>query len=212
MRARIVLFAAIFTCLFCSSAFAQKRVALVTGNSAYKAVPKLINPENDATAIGLLFKKAGFDAFEVRQNLTNGDMRKVVRDFSESTKEADVAVVFFAGHGIEVGASALKRDTDVEDEAFSLDRVLLLLEPAKKLRLAILDACRDNPFAATVARMLASRSAGRGLAKVETQSSDTLIAYAAKAGSSALDGQGSNSPFTLALNVERGSAAMFLFL
>jgi uncharacterized caspase-like protein len=115
--------------------------------------------------------------------------------------------VFFAGHGIEVGGtnylipvdSALKRDIDVEDEAVSLDRVLTLLEPAKKLRLVILDACRDNPFLPTMARTLASRSVGRGLAKIETPGSDTLVAYAAKAGAVAADGQGANSPFTLAL-------------
>jgi hypothetical protein len=188
-------------------AFAHKRVALVIGNSAYKAVPKLVNPENDANAIGLLLKTAGFDSVDVRQNLANSDLRKVVRDFSETTKDADIAVVFFAGHGIEIGGinylipvdSTLKRDVDVEDEAVSLDRVLSMLESAKKLRLVILDACRDNPFAANMARTMASRSVGRGLAKIETPSSDTLIAYAAKAGSIALDGQGTNSPFTLAL-------------
>ena len=77
--------------------------------------------------------------------------------------------------------------------------MLILLEPAKKLRLVILDACRDNPFLPTMARTLASRSVGRGLAKIETPGSDTLIAYAAKAGSVAADGRGANSPFTLAL-------------
>jgi len=190
-----------------TAAAADKRVALVIGNSTYKVVPRLANPENDATAIGLLFKKAGFESVEVKQNLTTMDMRKAVRDFSEITRDADIAVVFFASHGIEISGSnylipvdaALKRDIDVEDEAIALERVLALLEPAKKLRLVILDACRDNPFATTMARTLASRAVGRGLAKIETPSSDTLIAYAAKAGSIALDGQSTNSPFTLAL-------------
>lgn len=177
------------------------------GNSGYKSVPKLANPENDATAVGLLLRKAGFDAVEVRQNLDNAAMRRAMRDFSEGTRDADIAVVFFAGHGVEVGGtnflipvdSALKRDIDVEDEAVSLDRVLTLLEPARKLRLVILDACRDNPFLPAMARTLASRSVGRGLAKIETPGSDTLVAYAAKAGSIAADGRGANSPFTLAL-------------
>ena len=188
-------------------ALADKRVALVIGNSGYKSVPKLANPENDAAAIGLLLRKAGFDAVDVRQNLDNAAMRRAMRDFSEGTGDADIAVVFFAGHGIEIGGtnflvpvdSALKRDIDVEDEAVSLDRVLTLLEPARKLRLVILDACRDNPFLPAMARTLASRSVGRGLAKIETQGSDTLVAYAAKAGSIAADGRGANSPFTLAL-------------
>jgi uncharacterized caspase-like protein len=207
--ARIILLIAafFFWALSLDRAFAEKRVALVIGNSTYKSVPKLINPENDATAIGLLFKKAGFDAVDVRQNLNNGDMRRAMRDFSESIKDADIAVVFFAGHGLEVSGtnflvpvdSTLKRDIDVEDEAVSLDRVLTLLEPAKKLRLVILDACRDNPFLPTMARTLASRSVGRGLAKIETPGSDTLVAYAAKAGAVAADGEGTNSPFTLAL-------------
>ena len=93
----------------------------------------------------------------------------------------------------------LERDTDVYDEAFSLDRVLLAIEPAKQLRLVILDACRDNPFAKSMKRTVASRSIGRGLAKVEPTSPNTLIAYSAKAGSTALDGDGKNSPFTIAL-------------
>jgi hypothetical protein len=207
MRVRILLLAAVLASLSFQSAFAEKRVALVIGNSAYKTVPKLANPENDASAIGLLFKKAGFDSVDVRQNLANVELRKVVRDFSETTKDADIAVVFFAGHGIEVSGinylipidSALKRDVDVDDEAVSLERVLSMLEPARKLRLVILDACRDNPFAANMTRTMAGRSVGRGLARIETPSSETLIAYAARAGSIALDGQGPNSPFTLAL-------------
>jgi uncharacterized caspase-like protein len=114
----IVLFAAIIGFGFQDSALADKRVALVIGNSAYKSVPTLVNPENDANAVGLLFKKAGFDSVDVRQNLANSELRKAVRDFSETTKGADIAVVFFAGHGIEVGGinylipidSELKRD------------------------------------------------------------------------------------------------------
>ncbi len=207
MLARFILVVSFGLMLSLNDALADKRVALVIGNSAYKSAPRLANPENDAGAVGLLFKEAGFDSVDVRVNLSNADMRRLTRDFSETSKDADIAVVFFAGHGIEVGGinylipvdSALKRDIDVEDEAISLDRVVALLEPARRLRLVILDACRDNPFTATMTRTLANRSVGRGLAKIETTSSDTLVAYAAKAGSIASDGQGSNSPFTLAL-------------
>ena len=115
--------------------------------------------------------------------------------------------VYYAGHGIEVDGTnylipvdaALQRDTDVYDEAISLDRILQAIEPAKKLRLVILDACRDNPFGQIMKRTLASRSVGRGLAGVEPGESNTLIAFAAKGGSTALDGDNRNSPFTLAL-------------
>src|SRR5262249_59858510 len=99
----------------------------------------------------------------------------------------------YAGHGIEVdGANylipvdaKLERDTDIYDEAFSLDRILIAIEPARQLRLVILDACRDNPFARSMKRSLASRAIGRGLAKIEPNSPNTLIAYSAKAGSTA---------------------------
>ena len=94
----------------------------------------------------------------------------------------------------------LERDTDVYDEALSLDRVLVAIEPAKKLRLVILDACRDNPFSRTMKRTVASRAIGQGLAKVEPTSPNMLIAYSAKAGSTAADGDGKNSPFTAALS------------
>jgi len=93
----------------------------------------------------------------------------------------------------------LERDSDVYDEALSLDRVLVAVEPAKKLRLVILDACRDNPFARTMKRAVASRAISSGLAKIEPTSPNTLIAYSAKAGSTAQDGDGKNSPFTTAL-------------
>src|SRR5262249_59861570 len=99
----------------------------------------------------------------------------VFRDSAARAPTADIAVVFYAGHGIEIDGTnsllpvdtALKRDPDVEDEAVSLDRVVRLLEPAKRLRLIILDACRDNPFTRTVQRTSETRSIGRGLAKID---------------------------------------------
>jgi uncharacterized caspase-like protein len=92
-----------------------------------------------------------------------------------------------------------ERDIDVEDESLSLERILKVVEPTKRLRLIILDACRDNPFARAMKRTLASRSIGWGLARVEPDTSNTLIAFAAKAGSTASDGADGNSPFTAAL-------------
>ncbi|QQN64176.1 caspase family protein [Bradyrhizobium diazoefficiens] len=189
-------------------AFAGKRVALVLANAAYQHAPPLANPVNDGAVMAKTLKDAGFDVVDSRHDLTALDTRRVLRDFADATRDADIAVVYYAGHGIEVEGSnylipvdaRLERDTDVYDEALSLDRVLVAVEPAKQLRLVILDACRDNPFGRTMKRTLASRSIGRGLAQVEPTSSNTLIAYSAKAGFTAQDGDGANSPFTIALS------------
>ncbi|QAU49833.1 caspase family protein [Bradyrhizobium guangzhouense] len=189
-------------------AFAGKRVALVLANSAYQNAPSLANPVNDGAVMAKTLKEAGFDVVDSRHDLTALETRRVLRDFADATRDADIAVVYYAGHGIEVDGSnylipvdaKLERDTDVYDEALSLDRVLVAVEPAKQLRLVILDACRDNPFGKTMKRTLASRGIGRGLAQVEPASTNTLIAYSAKAGFTAQDGDGANSPFTIALS------------
>ncbi|MBB4259842.1 MULTISPECIES: caspase family protein [unclassified Bradyrhizobium] len=207
---RIFLFFLTIFCLGCGSAHAEKRVALVIGNSAYKSVPRLTNPVNDASLVGGMFRKAGFDTVDVKLDLSVVDMRKALREFGSKAREADVAVIYYAGHGIELDGNnylvptdaALETDTDVFDEAFPLDRLLFAIEPAKQLRLVILDACRDNPFAKTMKRTVAARAIGRGLAKVEPTSPNTMIAFAAKAGSTASDGDSRNSPFAAAL-VER---------
>jgi uncharacterized caspase-like protein len=192
--------------LGCGQAFAEKRVALVIGNSDYKSVPKLPNPVNDATAIAQMLRSAGFEV-EAGANLSGDEMRKILRDFGNKSREADVAVVYFAGHGMELDGTnylipvdaTLETDSDVLDEAVPLDRILFAVEPAKQLRLVILDACRDNPFAQTMRRTVASRGIGRGLARVEPTTPNTMIAYAAKAGSTAFDGASGNSPFAAAL-------------
>jgi uncharacterized caspase-like protein len=194
--------------LVCQPAWAEKRVALVLGNAAYQNVAKLPNPVNDGAVIAATLRKAGFDVVDSRQDLPAAETRRTLRDFADRARDADIAVVYYAGHGIEVdGANylipvdaKLERDTDVYDEALSLDRVLLAIEPAKKLRLVILDACRDNPFSKNMKRTLATRAIGQGLAKIEPTSPNMLIAYSAKAGSTAADGDGRNSPFTVALS------------
>jgi uncharacterized caspase-like protein len=193
--------------LVCQPAFAEKRVALVIANSAYRNVALLANPVNDGALISATLKEAGFDVVDSRHDLPALETRRVLRDFADLARDADIALVYYAGHGLEVdGANylipvdaKLERDTDVYDEGFSLDRVLLAIEPAKRLRLVILDACRDNPFTKTMKRTVASRAIGQGLAKVEPTSPNMLIAYSAKAGSTALDGDARNSPFTIAL-------------
>lgn len=203
---RSVVLAAATLAFSYTGAFAGGRVALVIGNSAYQHVAQLANPVNDAAAMAATFRSANFDVVESRTDLSAIEMRRALRDFSDKARDADIAVIYFAGHGIEVdGANylipvdaILERDGDVYDEAFALDRVLVAVEPATRLRLVILDACRDNPFSKTMKRTLASRSIGRGLAKVEPSSPNTMIAFAAKAGSTALDGD-ANSPFAAAL-------------
>ena len=193
--------------LVCQPAFAGKRVALVLGNAAYQNVAPLPNPVNDGAVIAATLTQAGFDVVDSRHDLPAAETRRALRDFADRARDADIAVVYYAGHGMEVDGTnylipvdaKLERDSDVYDEAFSLDRVLLAVEPAKQLRLVILDACRDNPFAKSMKRTVASRAIGRGLAKIEPTSPNTLIAYSAKAGSTALDGDARNSPFTLAL-------------
>ncbi len=205
LSAALAIFLAVI--LQTSSAFADKRVALVIGNSAYQNVARLPNPAKDAAAMADMLRKAGFNVVNSKQDVGNSDMRRMVRDFSDQARDADVAVVYYAGHGIEIDGTnyllpvdtRLERDVDVEDEAVSLDRIVRILDPVKKLRLVILDACRDNPFQQTMKRSLSSRGVTRGLAKVEPENPNTLVAYAAKAGSTASDGDGDHSPFTTAL-------------
>jgi uncharacterized caspase-like protein len=194
-------------CLAATPALAQKRVALVIGNSAYQKVAPLPNPTNDAGVIAAMLKQAGFDSVDSKMDLKATDMRRTLREFGNKARDADVAVIYYAGHGVEMDNTnylipvdaQLETDTDVYDETLSLDRVLVAVEPAKQLRLVILDACRDNPFSKTMKRTVASRAIGRGLAKVEPSSPNTIIAFAAKAGSTASDGDSKNSPFAAAV-------------
>jgi len=192
--------------LGCGPAIADNRIALVIGNSAYKNVPTLKNPANDATLLAAMFKNAGFETVTIKLDLGISEMRKTLREFGMTARGADIAVIYYAGHGIEFEGNnylipidaTLETDADVLDETLSLDRVLFAVEPARKLRLIILDACRENPFARTMKRTIATRAIGRGLAKVEPSGPNTLISFAAKAGYTASDGI-KNSPFATAL-------------
>src|SRR5438477_3324855 len=136
MRARhiVLLLLLLLGSLFTASAdaFAGKRVALVIGNSAYQNVAMLPNPAKDAVAVADLFRKAGFDTVDVREDVGSLDMRRALREFYDKAADSDIAVVYYAGHGIEVDGTnylvpvdaVLKRDRDVADEAVSLDRLL----------------------------------------------------------------------------------------
>jgi uncharacterized caspase-like protein len=206
---RLAVFVAILLASCCASeaAFAGKRVALVIGNSAYQNVNRLDNPATDAAAMAEMFRKAAFDVVDSRRDLKAQEMRRALREFTDKARGADIAVIYFAGHGLEVDGTnyvvpvdaMLERDADVDDEAVSLNRILMAAEPATKLRLVILDACRDNPFTKKMKRSLASRAVTRGLIGVEASRPNTFIAFAAKEGSTAADGTGADSPFTTAL-------------
>jgi Caspase domain len=193
--------------LFATAAAADRRVALVIGNSAYKSASTLSNTINDATAIAKLFKSVGFEVVISRNDLGVVDFKRAVREFLITAETADLAVVYYAGHGIEIGGTnylipidaKLGRDYDVEDEAVSLDRIIWALQPVRRLRLILLDACRDNPFPAKIRSAGTRATVSGGLAKIEDVSADTLVAYAAKAGSISYDGDGGNSPYATAL-------------
>src|SRR6516225_2683535 len=188
-------------------AWAEKRIALVIGNSNYESVPKLPNPARDAISIGQMFRDAGFDTVDVIIDTTNQELKRALRKFASDADQADVAVIYYAGHGLEISGvnylipvdAKLASDSDAEDEAVRLDRVISAADGASKLRVIILDACRDNPFPSQMRRNKARYMVSVGLSKTEPTSTDTLIAYAAKAGSTAEDGDGQHSPFTSAI-------------
>src|SRR3984893_17351044 len=167
--------------MFATAAAAERRVALVIGNAVYKNASSLPNTINDSTAIAALFKSVGFEVVISRNDLG-------VVDFNLSGTNYLVPV-----------DARLSRDYDVDDEAVSLDRIIWALQSVRRLRLILLDACRDNPFAAKLRNAGARATPRGGLAKIEEVSADTLVAYAAKGGSVSYDGDGVNSPYATAL-------------
>ena len=181
-----------------------RRVALVIGNSAYRSVSLLPNPSRDAELVGAALRRTGVEDVTVAHDLDRDGMIATLKAFAQKADAADWAVIYYAGHGIEVGGSnylvpvdaRLESDRDVPDEAVSLDRILSSIEGAHKLRLVVLDACRNNPFAQQMKRTNASRAIGRGLARVEPTGA-TLVVYAAKEGTTAADGDSGNSPFAV---------------
>jgi len=198
-----------------------KRVALVIGNSAYRSVPALPNPANDAADIAAALKRLGFTV-TLLTNASFEEMRRGLIALGRDAADADMATVFFAGHGMEINGenwlipvdAELQKDTDAANEAIGLGSVMLQVSNTKSLGLVILDACRNNPFAAKMRRSLALRAADRnGLGRIEPVG-NVLVAYAARDGTTALDGDGHNSPFTTALlhNIETpGVEVSFVF-
>jgi hypothetical protein len=197
-----------------------QRVALVIGNGAYRSAPSLPNPSNDASDMAASLSRLGFAV--TRLDHAGFDaMRRALLDFGRRARDAEMAVVFFAGHGMELGGenwlipvdAELRTDADVEQEAIALKNVIASVDGAARLGLVILDACRNNPFDARMQRAGRTRAVARGLARIEPLG-NVLVAYAAKDGTTAADGTGRNSPFTAALlnNIETpGLEVNFLF-
>jgi tetratricopeptide (TPR) repeat protein len=183
----------------------EKRIALVIGNGAYTNVRALKNADADARAVAASLRGLGFEVVE-KHDLDFPALVSELKDFGDQAPQYDWALVYYAGHGIEVGGvnylipvdAELANANHVEDEAIPLDRVLAKVEGAQKLRLVILDACRENPFIAKMASAGGTRSIGRGLARIEP-SGGVLVAYSARDGQVAQDGDGNNSPFAQAL-------------
>lgn len=188
-----------------ANAQTQARVALVIGNSAYQGVPALPNPVNDASDVSASLTRLGFSVRRV-SNGNFDDMRLALRDFARTASGSELAVVYFAGHGIEIGGenwllpvdAQLQTDTAVHHEAVALRSIFPIVAGASKLGLVILDACRNNPFSNRMQRSIPTRAVERGFARVEPTGS-VLVAYAARDGTTASDGSGRNSPFTSAL-------------
>lgn len=200
----------------------ERRVALVIGISDYKTIPRLANTLNDADLISETLSDLSFDVLKL-ENPGLEEFQQSLDAFAFMAETADVAMVYFAGHGLEFGGEnyLIPQDSDaasrkdVAQSAVSLARVLKSVELARQMRIVVLDSCRDNPFGGadagitgTTVRSTSTTQgdtptplATRGLAGLAEPSParGTLVAFAAEAGRAALDGTGQNSPFSLAL-------------
>jgi tetratricopeptide (TPR) repeat protein len=210
-----------------TSASQGRRIALVIGNSKYRSAVQLGNPENDAQAIGTSLRNIGFESVTVLTNLTRESLSDALRTFSGDAKTADWAMVYYAGHGVELSGvdylvpidAKITSESNALSQAIPLTDVMASIEGARKLKLVLVDACRDNPFLAqsrkpTTPAVVASASVAggeggtrslnqslgpaKGLAQVKT-AVGTLVFFAAKEGQAALDGDGADSPFAVAI-------------
>ena len=184
------------------------RIALVIGNSSYVSAPALPNPTNDAAAMADSLRRLGFDVTE-GVDLDTAGMVSALRSFGAKAEAADVALVFYAGHGIQVSGenyllpidASLQRERDLNYEGMPLNLILSEASQARKLAVVIVDACRDNPFTSQLRTAMGptrSTAVGRGLVRIDAPA-DTLVAFATRDGDVAEDGAGFNSPFTSAL-------------
>jgi tetratricopeptide (TPR) repeat protein len=183
-----------------------RRVALIIGNGAYRNVHELGNPPRDAKLIAAALKDVGFQTVTITNDLTRDRFFEVLHAFASEAEKADWAVVYYAGHGFEVGGinylvpvdARLAADKDAETEAVALEQVIAAVGGARKLRLVMLDACRDNPFAPTMQHSIALKLVDKGFSNIEP-AAGFMVVYAAKHGETALDGDGADSPFATAV-------------
>lgn len=180
----------------------QRKVALIVSNAAYANAAQLGNPLNDGRIVADAARQAGFESVVVSANVTLADFQRALRDFRNRAEGAQVAMVYYAGHGIEGSGknwlipvdAKLQSDLDLSYEAIDLDRVMEAISGAR-VRMVILDACRNNPFGRSWRS--GTRAVTRGLGGVDVD--DVLVIYAAAPGQTASDGSGGNSPFALSL-------------
>src|SRR5580765_8320952 len=209
MRYPTLIFSLLCMMLSAGAANAERRVAFVVGNGAYKNVAQLPNPPVDAKAMASALRNVGFEVVE-GTNLTRDKMTERLLEFGKKAQGADVAVFFYAGHGIAINGTnyLLPVDADIKSEmdvklgaAINIDLTLDQTMSDAKVKLVFLDACRDNPFAAKIKSNSATRSVNVQAGLAEMKSGEgTLIAFATGPGQTALDGEvGTNSPFTRAL-------------
>jgi uncharacterized caspase-like protein len=193
--------------LWSEAALAQKRVALVIGNSTYQNTPQLDNPKNDASDVSLALKDLGFKVLEGR-DLEKAAMDRLIRDFAEALSGAQIGLFFYAGHGMQVSGqnylvpvdAKLTTGAALDFEMVRLDLIQRTMEREATTNIIMLDACRDNPLVRNLARALGTRSSsiGKGLAAMES-GEGTLISFSTQPGNVAFDGAGRNSPFAGAL-------------
>jgi uncharacterized caspase-like protein len=209
MRFLTVLLSLICMMFSANAAKADRRVAFVVGNGSYKNVAPLPNPPIDAKSMASVLRNIGFEVVE-GTNLTRDRMTERLLEFGKKAQGADVALFFYAGHGIAISGTnyLLPIDADIKSEmdvklgaAINIDLTLDQTMGDAKVKLVFLDACRDNPFAAKIKSNSATRSVSVQTGLAEMKSGEgTLIAFATGPGQTALDGQeGTNSPFTRAL-------------
>jgi hypothetical protein len=185
----------------------EQRVALVIGNASYQSAPELDNPDNDARSVAQLLNSAGFEVIAAT-NLTQNDMIKVVQDFSSRIAAHGpntVAMIYYAGHGVQLAGenylipvdARISAPSDLTNGAIRLVDLMATLDAIpSRMRVVVLDACRNNPFPAI-------NDAGRGLAIVDAPNG-SIVGYSTSPGEEALDGRGDHSPYTQAfLNLAR---------
>ncbi|TPI25077.1 peptidase c14 caspase catalytic subunit p20 [Mesorhizobium sp. B3-2-1] len=191
-----------------TAASAERRIALVLGNSQYQHAAPLANPARDAQAMAERLKNLGFEVVS-GFDLTKQQTQTTVAQFAKQVRGADVALFFYAGHGLQVSGknyllpvdAALEDETSLDFEAVSVDFILRQMSRETSIRLVFLDACRDNPLADVLAKTAGIKGASSGLAEIpiENGGAGTLVAFAASPNQLAYDGSGDHSPFTTAL-------------